>query len=214
MGALAHRVDAAGQVAARTGPIQLALVQPEPEPEHPQRGQHELFGCLQLGCGGQPCLGAAHQFAVHLAELAVAAQVGGGQSIHHGGRRFVGDEMACQLGGDEARRGRVLGQVVQHLAQGVGAFGVALAEQGFGAGFVPGRVEVPRVVGRLLAHPPAGEHGGERRHVGLSIVPARAVLNAALRAAAAGGAQGVQLQHLTRQVLVQAHRARAVLHGF
>ena len=81
-------------------------------------------------------------------------------------------------------------QVVQHLLQRIGAFRIGLAEHGLAARLMPIRVEGVARVGALQADAPAGQHACERGHVGLVV----ATLDA----------ERVQLQHLTRQVFVQA----------
>jgi hypothetical protein len=83
------------------------------------------------------------------------------------------------MGGEEAERGLLP----------LRPFGEGPAEQALRAGLVrrraPGEAE-----GLAEPHGPAGEELGEFRHIGLGV--------------AAGGGEGVQLQHLPRQVLVQA----------
>ena len=116
--------------------------------------------------------------------------------------------MTCQFGGNEAGSGGVAGEVVQDLAQGLLAFAVALAEQAFVAGLVPGGFEACRAarIGLAIAfvtglvhvgrrgHAPARQNGRKGSHVGLRVD------------AGPGGrrAERVQFDDFTRQVLVQA----------
>ena len=108
--------------------------------------------------------------------------------------------MTRQLGGDEAGRGRVPRQVVQHAAERLGAFAVGLAEDDLAARLVPGGVERPGAgLQPVLADAPAAQHGSEGRDVGLGVDAGPRRL----------GAERVQLEHLAGQVLVDAGDARA-----
>ena len=73
-------------------------------------------GVLSLaGCGCQAS-GRSHQFAIDRGRVAVAVGKAARQAIDQRGRRFVGDEVARQLGGDEARCRRMARQVAQQFA--------------------------------------------------------------------------------------------------
>ena len=131
------------------------------------------------------------------AEIASGVAQGGLDMAHRVGRRIVGDEMARQLGGEEAVGGRVVGEEMQHRDAAGFAGREAVAHDDLfarlmreGAEAEPGRVgaQVDR---------PAGQHLGEVGNVGLGV--------------AGGGADGVQFHAFAGEVLVQA--AMAALAG-
>ena len=68
---------------------------------------------------------------------------------------------------------------------------------------MPRRVEWNRLVGAVLADPPAAQQRREGRHVGL-----RVAARAGARGASAGGAQRVKFKHFACEVLVDAGDAR------
>src|SRR5450755_1375823 len=103
--ALAEGTDRSDRGVVRFGSLEPAVA----DPEQARRRDDELLGSLQLGRPGVPRRVVANQLAVDLGELAVALQVGRGQAIDERRRRIVGDEMARQLGRDEARRRRMVG---------------------------------------------------------------------------------------------------------
>ena len=175
-----------------------AFEHPLVEDEQSRRRHNELFGRFQLRQCRLPCERARDQLAIQRGKLSAVAQVGRGEAIDELERRLIGDEMARQLRREEACGRRVHRELMQDLAQRVGAFGVALAENRLATGLVPRRIEGQCGTVDQGFDAPAGQHGGERGDVGLRV--------------ATMDSQGMQLEDLAREVLVQSCEPRAFLH--
>ena len=126
--------------------------------------------------------------------------------------------MAVNLERQKARGGWVARQVGQHRIQRLEPGRIVAAEHGLAARLVPSGAESAGVVvcavknvGGLcgltgLRHAPAGQHARQCGHISLRVAAPAAISRAAIR-----HAQGVQFQHLARQVFVQAADARRAL---